>query len=280
MAQRRALGFLGGHQDQRGGAVGDRAGIGGGDGTVLAERRPEARDLLQVGGQRLLVVLHHALALAAGDGDRDDFRRQRAIGDGGLGALERFDGIGVHLLAGHAVLVGGLLGERTHQTAGTGVLQAVEEHVVLDLAVAHAQAAAGFLQDIGRVGHAFHATGDHHLVGASLEQVVGQHHRLHPRAAQLVDGGAAGGGGQAGRQRGLAGRALLQAGGQDATHDHFLYVLGGDAGALHRFADHDGTQVDRGNAGQAALEAAHGSTGAGDDDDIGHGTLPLVLDRV
>ncbi|PHJ10299.1 hypothetical protein A5N81_19490 [Pseudomonas aeruginosa] len=71
-----------------------------------------------------------------------------------------------------------------------------------------------------------------------------------------------------------------QAGGQDATHDHFLYVLGGDAGALHRFADHDGTQVDRGNAGQAALEAAHGSTGAGDDDDIGHGTLPLVLDRV
>ena len=39
-------------------------------------------------------------------------------------------------------------------------------------------------------------------------------------------------------------------------------------------------QVAAERAGQAALEAAHGSTGAGDDDDIGHGTLPLVLDRV
>ncbi|MNE03951.1 hypothetical protein D3C80_964710 [compost metagenome] len=142
--------------------------------------------------------------------------------------------------------------------------------MVLDLAVAHAQAGTGLFQHVGGVGHAFHATGHHHAVAARLEQVVGQHHGLHAGAAELVDGGAAGGGGQAGIQRGLARRALLEAGGQHVAHDHFLHVGRRNAGAADGFAYGQCAQVNGGHAGQAALEAAHGSTGATDDNDFGH----------
>ena len=142
--------------------------------------------------------------------------------------------------------------------------------MVLDLAMAHAQAGAGLLDHIGRVGHAFHAAGDHHAVAAGLEQVMRQHHGLQARAAQLVDGGAAGGGRQAGIQRCLAGRALLEAGGQYAAHDHFLHVGRLDTGTGHGLADGKGAQLHGRHAGQAALEATHGGAGAADDDDIGH----------
>ncbi|MCY1414410.1 hypothetical protein D9M71_298610 [compost metagenome] len=147
--------------------------------------------------------------------------------------------------------------------------------MVLDLAMAHAQAGARLLQHVGGVGHAFHAAGDHHAVAAGLEQVMGQHHRFHAGATQLVDGGAAGGARQAGVQRRLAGRALLQAGGQHATHDHFLDVGRLDAGTADGFADGRGAQVYGGNAGQAALQAAHRGAGATDDDDFGHEAVPL-----
>ncbi|MNC34112.1 hypothetical protein D3C75_825290 [compost metagenome] len=150
--------------------------------------------------------------------------------------------------------------------------------MVLEFGVAHAQAAARLFQQVGRVGHALHAAGDHHRVGAGLEQVVGQHQRLHPRAAQLVDGGAAGGRGQTGVQRRLAGRSLLEAGGQHAAHDHFLHFGRGDAGALHRGADGGGAQLRRGEGGQAALEAAHRGTGGTDDDDLGHREFLALLD--
>jgi hypothetical protein len=96
--------------------------------------------------------------------------------------------------------------------------------MILDFGVTHAQAGTGFLQDVGRVGHAFHATGDHHLIAAGFQRIEGHHHGLHARAAQLVDGGATGGGGQAGVERGLARRALLEPCRQDAAHDHFLHV--------------------------------------------------------
>ncbi len=215
----------------------------------------------------MLVVFDHDLALAGLDGDRDDFVGQHAAFDGGLGALERLNGVGVHVLTGQTVLVGGVLGEGAHQAAGTGVFQTVKEHVVLDFAMTHAQAAAGFFNDIGRVGHAFHATGNHDAGAAGLEGVVRLHHGLHAGAAQFVDGGAAGSRGQAGVQTGLAGRALLEAGGQNAAHDHFFDRFGRNAGTADGFANADGAQVDCADAGQATLKTTHGGANATDDYD-------------
>src|SRR5690606_13659621 len=93
---------------------------------------------------------------------------------------------------------------------------------------------------------------------------------LHAGTTQLVDGGAASGCWQSGIQRSLASRALLEAGRQHAAHDDFLDVGRLDAGASDSLTSGGGAQFDGRHAGQAALKTAHGSTGAADDDDIGH----------
>ena len=207
------------------------------------ERGLQAGDLVQVGIERLLVVFDHDFALAGLDGHRDDFAGQRAVLDGGLGALERLDGVGVHLFTGQAVLVGRVLGKGAHQAAGACVFQTIKEHVVLDLAMTHAQTAAGLLNNVRRVGHALHAAGNHDAVAAGLERVVGLHHGFHAGAAQLVDSRAASRRWQACVQARLAGRALLQAGGQDAAHNDLVDVSGGYAGTGNRFTDADGAQI-------------------------------------
>jgi hypothetical protein len=105
------------------------------------------------------------------------------------------------------VAAGAVLGEGAHQAAlVVGVFQAVEEHVVLDLAVAEAEAAARLGQEVGRVGHRLHAAGDHDVDAAGQQHVVGVHRRAHARAAHLVHRGAAG------RQRQAGAEAAWRAG--------------------------------------------------------------------
>ena len=50
--------------------------------------------------------------------------------------VTRLDGERVHLLAGNAALVRGLLGEGAHGAAGVGVFETVREHVIKHLLVA------------------------------------------------------------------------------------------------------------------------------------------------
>ena len=50
-----------------------------------------------------------------------------------------------------------------------GVLQAVQEHMIFDFAVAYAEPAAGFFKQIGRISHTFHATSNND-VGRAGEQ--------------------------------------------------------------------------------------------------------------
>ncbi len=96
------------------------------------------------------------------------------------------DGEGVLLLARELVLGGAIFAEGAHRAARlVGVFQAVEHHVVEDAVVAHAVAAAALEHQVGRVGHAFHAAGDHDLVRAGKQQVVREHRGLHGRAAHL-----------------------------------------------------------------------------------------------
>ena len=55
------------------------------------------------------------------------------------------------------------------------------------LAVAHAQAVAHARQQIRAVAHRLHAAGDGDVDVAGADGLVGEHHRLEPRAADLVD---------------------------------------------------------------------------------------------
>ncbi len=133
--------------------------------------------------------------------------------------------------------------------------------MVKHLAVTHAHAAACLVQHIGSIGHGFHTTGNDDVVGAGLDGIIGEHSGLHAGAAQLVDGGGTGVVRQAGQTHGLAGRALLEAGGQYTAHDDFLHVFRLQAGTRHGFTDRGGAQFGSGNRRQGTLEATHGGTG-------------------
>jgi hypothetical protein len=64
-----------------------------------------------------------------------------AIVDRVLGAAQALDRVIVHLLAGELIFVGGALGEAAHRAAFlVGVLEPVEEHVVVGLVVADPRA--------------------------------------------------------------------------------------------------------------------------------------------
>ena len=66
--------------------------------------------------------------------------------------------------------------------------QAVVDHRVDELAVAHAQAFAHARQQVRAVAHRLHAAGDRDVDVAGANALGGQHHGLEPRAAHLVDG--------------------------------------------------------------------------------------------
>ena len=100
----------------------------------------------------------------------DDLVGEPAAVDRRLGAAQQaLDRVIVHLLAGQLIFVGGALGEAAHRAAFLiGILEPVEEHMVVGGVVADPRAAAVLLEQIRRVGHRFHAAGDDHVGIAGL----------------------------------------------------------------------------------------------------------------
>ena len=76
-------------EDQGRGAVGDRGGVGGGDGAVLGEGGLERRDFGGVALGGLLVLVDDGRALAAGDLDGDDLAVEPAVRLGAFWARVR-----------------------------------------------------------------------------------------------------------------------------------------------------------------------------------------------
>ncbi|NKC14348.1 MAG: hypothetical protein GKR94_19850 [Gammaproteobacteria bacterium] len=189
-----ASGFALAHHHKGGGAVGDGAGVGRRDGSRGAESRLQARDLVDAGLARLLVVLDGGFTFAGFNADRHHLGGEGAVVYGGVGPAQGADGEFVLGFAGELIRLRRVFGERAHQPAFViSVFQPVQEQMIDDFAMAHAHTASRAIQQIGRVGHAFHAACHHHLIAAGFEQIMGQHDRFHARAAHLVDGGAAGG---------------------------------------------------------------------------------------
>ncbi|MCY1360175.1 hypothetical protein D9M69_467900 [compost metagenome] len=181
------------HQHQRGGTVGDRTGVRCRHRTAFAERRLQRSNLVQPGLWRLLVVADHHLLFADRHSQRHDFGLEAAVLDRLLRASGRGNGKRVLGFTAEAVGFGAVFGEGAHQAAlVVGVFEAVQEHRVLHSTMAHAVSGTGAIQQVGRVGHAFHATGHHHIGTARQQHVVGQNRRFHAGAAHLVQGGAAG----------------------------------------------------------------------------------------
>ncbi|MCY1372156.1 hypothetical protein D9M69_593420 [compost metagenome] len=151
-----------------------------------------------------------------------------------------------------------------------GVGQAVVDHAVQRLGVAHAQAGTGGREDVGRQAHALLAAGDDHLGVAAADRLDAQVQGLEAGAAELVQGHGRHRVGQAGEDGGLARRVLAGACGEHLAEDDLIDLLALEAGLRQQLADHRGAQFLGGDVGQGALEAADGGAGGGDDNDVLH----------
>ena len=265
-------------QHQRGGAVRNRRGVGGGDRAVLGEGGLQRRDFGGVGLARLLVDRDDLIPLAARDGDRDDLALERAAVDRGVGATQALDRIAVLILAAELIVARRFLGEAAHQAAGlVGVLKPVQEHMILEHVMTDARATAMLVAQIRSVGHRLHAAGDDHIGAARSERIGGHDRRLHPRSAHLVDRGRFDRTGQPGTERCLPRGRLAEPGGEDAAHVDFVDPVAVDPGAFDRRLDRRRAKLGRRCARQRALEPAHRRARIGQDDDrvgVAHALAP------
>ena len=82
--------------------------------------------------------------------------------------------------AGEFVFGCAVFAKGAHGAAGfIRIFQTIKHHVVINFVVAHAVAASAFQHQIRRIGHAFHATGHHHVLRACAQYVVGKHGGTH-----------------------------------------------------------------------------------------------------
>jgi len=188
-------------------------------------------------------------------------------------ALERADGIGILLVAGELVFLRAILGKGPHQPALViGILKPVEEHVVLDLAMAEPRTATHLGQQIGRIGHAFHAARHHHRAVSGEQLVMGNHGGFHPRSAHLVERRGRHVLRQARREGRLARRRLALSGTKHIAHDDLVHLIGRNTGTLQCSLDGNAAEFGRTHGGEFALKPAHRrSGGTCDDDRIGNG---------
>ena len=183
------------------------------------------------------------VALAALDRHRDDLLGHAPL----VGRLQR-ELVGaqrpaVEVRAGHLQLVADLGGLDEHLLAGERVGEAVVDHRVEHLGVAHAIAEARLRQQIGGLRHRLHAAADTDLEVAGADRLVEDHRRPQPRRADLVDRL---GGDLLGNPRldlGLARGDLPLTRLQHLAHHDVLDLLGLDGGPLQRGVDRDAAEL-------------------------------------
>src|SRR6266852_4729725 len=130
------------HGDDGGGAV-DARRIAGGDGPVGAEGRLErCQRFARRAGPVVLVLVEDGRALAAGEFDRQDLVLELARGLGRAEALLRAQRPLVLRLARDLELGGEVFRVPARSLVREGVVEAVAQHAVVELSVAHAVAPA------------------------------------------------------------------------------------------------------------------------------------------
>ena len=112
-------------------------------------------------------------------------------------------------LAGDLPFLGDVLGGGAHVVAVEGVPQPVVDHGVDQLGVAHLGAVAQ-MHAVRRLAHALLAAGDDDVGVASPDRLKAERHRAQAGAAELVDADRRSFHGNAGVDRGLAGRVLAR----------------------------------------------------------------------
>jgi hypothetical protein len=131
----------------------------------------------------------------------------------------------VEVGAGELELVADLGGLLEHLLPGERVGEAVVDHRVERLGVAHPVAEARVLQQVRRLGHRLHPARDRDVEVADPHGLVDDARRAQARGADLVDGLARDLLRDAGLDLGLAARDLALAGLEDLPEDHVLDLV-------------------------------------------------------
>jgi len=218
----------------------------------------------------VFVSVEHDAALLLHDFQRQDFILELAGFLRGFRFQLRLQRELVLLGARDLVFLGHVFGRGAHVVLVVDVPQAVHDHRVDRLEVAHAEAVARTVDDVRRGAHVFLAAGDDDLGVACLQRLRRQVGGFQAGAADMVDGEAGNGIRQARLDDRLARRVLADAGSQHLAEDGFADQVRIDAGFGQQALDHMCTQLGRRDLGQAAAEFTHTSTASGHDNYIIH----------
>ena len=173
-------------------------------------------------------------------------------------------------------LAGDVLGGVAHVVAVEGLPQPVLDHGVDEFEAAHLLAGTQ-IGAVRRHAHGLLAARDDDVGVAFADRLQAERDGAQARAAQLVDAPGWRFDGDSGRDRGLAGRVLALAGGEDLAHDHFGDARRVDGGAID--GGHDGHLAEfvGGQAAEGTVEGADGRAGGRQNDHIVlHGVLLFV----
>ncbi len=176
----------------------------------------------------------------------DDFVFELAGLSGSLSFVLRADRKLVLLVARQLILLGDVLGGRAHVIALERIHQAVTQHRIDELHIAHLGAFAQ-MRDVRSLAHAFLTTGNDDLCAAQ-DLLRAKRHGPKTRATELVHTPSRCFHRNAGADRSLACRVLSGVGGQHLPHDHFRNVANRHIGALQGGLNSDFAQFVGGQA--------------------------------
>jgi len=174
--------------------------------------------------------------------------------------------VGVLFLAADLVGFRDQFPRHPHMHIVERVPEAVVDHGVHHLAVAHAQAFADLEEEVRAIAHGLHAAGDGNVDVAGCDALRGEHHGFEPRTADLVDRERAHGNWEPAAQSSLTCRRLAHTGAHHVAHEAFVHARGIDTGTGDGFAHGKGAQVRRAEIFEHAQELARGCTNGADDD--------------
>lgn len=201
-----------GDQDDGSGAIVERRGIGGRDGTAIGnENRAHRLQLLSVEVLDLLVPIDRdsGFVPSAANLDGSDLGLEDTSLGRSLSTLVCLDGILILLLAGHAVVRRAELGLHAHELLlAVGIAEAVLLHAVHEGSITVLVTGTKVREVVGGVGHALGTTSDNDRSVAGDNGLRTKDDGLQARRAHLVDRCADDTVGKTGVYGALAGRSL------------------------------------------------------------------------
>ena len=155
-----------------------------------------------------------------------------------------------------------------------GVPQAVLDHGVHQLLVAHTSAPAGVHGGKGSGAHVLGTAADHDVGVTGQDGTGALDDGLHAGAADHAHGVGGNGIGDAGLDGDLAGNVLTLCRSEDAAKHQLVHIFGSDVGALESFFHDDGAHIGSGGVLQGSAKGADGRSAAVDNIQVFHETIP------